>query len=175
MRTASADGSRLDIEVLASVTGLDAEELEGLLRQALDGHVLRQRGDVLEFRHGLLREAVYDDLLPGERTRTHAAFAEALQARVDEQDEAPLSQLSRLAFHWSQAHDPARTLAASVRAGERARHFGTAESVTHLERAVALWDSVTDPDARGPRTKPDLLLLLARACATTSESSSSRP
>ena len=72
-------------------------------------------------------------------------FAEALQARVDEQDEASLSQLSRLAFHWSQAHDPARTLAASVRAGERARQFGTAEAVTHLERAVALWDRVTDP------------------------------
>ena len=165
VRTASADGSRLDIEVLAFVTGLEAEDLEGLLRQALDGHVLRQRGDVLEFRHGLLREAVYDDLLPGERTRTHAAFAEALQARVDGQDEASLSQLSRLAFHWSQAHDPARTLAASVRAGERARQFGTAEAVTHLERAVALWDRVTDPEAVAERSKPDLLLLLAHACA----------
>ena len=29
-------------------------------------------GDSLEFRHGLLREAVYDDLLPDERTRLHA-------------------------------------------------------------------------------------------------------
>jgi ATP/maltotriose-dependent transcriptional regulator MalT len=165
VRAASADGSRLDIDLLASVTALDAGALEGLLRPALDGHVLRQRAGVLEFRHGLLREAVYDDLLPGERTRTHAAFAEVLQARVDEQDEAPLSQLSRLAFHWSQAHDPARTLAASVRAGERARHFGTAESVTHLERAVALWDRVTDPEAVAGLTKPDLLLLLAHACA----------
>jgi DNA-binding CsgD family transcriptional regulator/type II secretory pathway predicted ATPase ExeA len=165
VRAASADGSRLDIDLLASVTGLEAGGLEEPLRHALDGHVLRQRGGVLEFRHGLLREAVYDDLLPGERTRTHAAFAEALQARVDEQGEASLSQLSRSAFHWSQAHDPARTLAASVRAGERALHFGTAESVTHLDRAVSLWDTVTDAELVAGRTKPDLLLLLAHACA----------
>ena len=32
-------------------------------------------GDSLAFRHGLLREAVYDDLLPDERTRLHASLA----------------------------------------------------------------------------------------------------
>lgn len=29
------------------------------------------------FRHALLAEAVYDDLLPGERARIHAAYAQA--------------------------------------------------------------------------------------------------
>ena len=31
------------------------------------------------FRHALLGEAVYDDLLPGERVRLHAAYAAALR------------------------------------------------------------------------------------------------
>jgi DNA-binding CsgD family transcriptional regulator len=165
VRTASVDGSLLDTDLLAAVSGHDADTVEQLLRPALDDHVLRRPGDVLEFRHGLVREAVYDDLLPGERTRIHTAFAEALQARVDADPEASLSELSRLAFHWSEAHDAPRTLAASVRAGERALHFGTAEAVTHLERAMSLLDRVPDAEAITGQAKPDMLLLLARAYA----------
>jgi DNA-binding CsgD family transcriptional regulator/tetratricopeptide (TPR) repeat protein len=165
VRTASVDGSRLDHELLTSVTGLEPHAIEKHLREAVDDHVLRQRESVLEFRHGLLREAVYDDLLPSERTRTHAAFAEALQEQLDGVGEAPLSQLSRVAFHWSQAHDAARTMAASVRAGLAALHIGAAESVTHLDRAVALWDRVTDPESGAGCSKPALLLYLAHAHA----------
>jgi hypothetical protein len=32
------------------------------------------------FRHALLQEAVYADLLPGERTRMHAAYAARIQS-----------------------------------------------------------------------------------------------
>jgi DNA-binding CsgD family transcriptional regulator len=163
VRTASVDGSRLDNELLTTVAGLDLDELEKLLREAIDDHVLRRRGTVLEFRHGLLRESVYDDLLPGERTRIHAAFAEALQDRLEGGGEASLPRLSRMAFHWSQAHDTSRTLAASVRAGLAALHLGTAESITHLERALALWERVPDPEDVAGSSKPDLLLLLAQA------------
>jgi len=165
VRTASVDGSRLDHELLTTVTGLEPEALEKHLREAIDDHVLRQREYVLEFRHGLLREAVYDDLLPGERTRTHAAFAEALQSQLDGGGEASLSRLSRVSFHWSQAHDASRALAASVRAGLAALHIGAAEAVTHLDRAVALWDQVTDPESGAGCSKPALLLHLAHAHA----------
>ena len=34
--------------------------------------------DTFSFRHALLREVVYDDLLPGERVELHAAVAGAL-------------------------------------------------------------------------------------------------
>ena len=66
---------------LDEVSGLAPPRSRGTLAQAIDDHVLRQRESVLEFRHGLIREAVYDDLLPDERTRTHAGFAESLQAQ----------------------------------------------------------------------------------------------
>jgi len=36
--------------------------------------------DSYAFRHAMLGEAVYDDLLPGERVRLHAAFVRALAA-----------------------------------------------------------------------------------------------
>ena len=69
VRTASVDGTRMDIDTLAEVPGIDPVRLDEFLRDLLDANVLRHEGDTLAFRHGLLREAVYDDLLPDERTR----------------------------------------------------------------------------------------------------------
>ena len=51
------------------------------LRQAVEmQRPGRRRGPTYSFRHALLGEAVYDDLLPGERVRLHAAYAEALRS-----------------------------------------------------------------------------------------------
>ena len=75
VRTASVDGTRVDIDTLAEVAGIDQVRLDAFLRDLLDANVLRSAGDSLAFRHGLLREAVYDDLLPDERTRLHAELA----------------------------------------------------------------------------------------------------
>jgi DNA-binding CsgD family transcriptional regulator len=73
--------------------------------------------------------------------------------------------LSRLAFHWSAAHDLPRTLEASVRAGTVAWRIGAAEAFTHRERALSLWDRVPDAEARAGSTKVELVLSLARvAC-----------
>ena len=70
------------------------------------------------FRHALLQEAVYDDLLPGERTRLHSAFARTLEA----QPGGDASRAAELAYHWYAAHDLPRAFEASVAAGERTRH-----------------------------------------------------
>ena len=144
LRVASIDGTRLDTGTLADLAGLD-QPPGRLPPRSLDANVLRQIGDSLEFRHGLLREATYDDLLPAERSRTHGRMAEILQAKVDSERDPGLSTLSRLAFHWDAAHDLPRTLAASVRAGLVAQRLGLAEARTQLERALSLWDRVRTP------------------------------
>ena len=69
VRTASVDGTRVDTDTLTEVAGVDRSRLDEFLHDLLEANVLRGRGDSLEFRHGLLREAVYDDLLPDERTQ----------------------------------------------------------------------------------------------------------
>ena len=58
------------------------------------------------FRHALLQEAVYDDLLPGERTRLHAAFARTLETRSG----GDAAHAAELAYHWYAAHDLPRAL-----------------------------------------------------------------
>jgi DNA-binding CsgD family transcriptional regulator/Tfp pilus assembly protein PilF len=163
LRLASISGTRLDIDTLAALAGFEEQRVDDLLRVALDANVLRLSADSLEFRHGLMREAVYDDLLPDERSRLHANLAAILQARVDSDPDPGLSVLSRLAFHWSAAHDPPRTLVASERAGMAAWKVGAAEAVTQLERALSLWDRVSDAEVLVGRTKVELVVSLARA------------
>ncbi len=163
LRLASVNGTRLDTETLAELAGLDRAQMEGYLREALDANVLRQAAGSLEFRHPLLREAAYDDLMPDERTRIHASLAEILQAGVDAEADPGVAALSRLAFHWNAAHDLPRTLAASVQAGLAAKRLAAAEALTHFERALSLWDRVPDAEAVAGHPKAEIVLLLGEA------------
>ena len=70
------------------------------------------------FRHALLREAIYADLLPGERTRLHATLA-GLLSDENRLDSVPGSA-AELAHHCLASHDIAGAFAASVRAGQEA-------------------------------------------------------
>ena len=108
-------------------------------------------GDSLEFRHGLLREAVYDDLLPDERTRLHAELAAILQARVDaDTGPGPVGAEPAGIPRVGRARS-ARALVTSVRAGRVALKVGAAEAVTHLERAlVAVGQRARRRGAGGP-------------------------
>jgi DNA-binding CsgD family transcriptional regulator len=165
LRLASVNGTRLDTDTLADLAGLDQAQMEGYLREALDANVLRRAGESLEFRHPLLREATYDDLMPDERTRIHGRLAEILQAGTDAEADPGVAALSRLAFHWNAAHDLPRTLAASVRAGLAAKRLGAAEAVTQLERALALWDRVHDAEAVAGCPQAELLMHLGEAAS----------
>ena len=83
LRIAAAAGRRVDHRLLEQVADLGESELESGLRAAMENEalVLDEDGFGYRFRHALLQEAVHGQLLPGERTRLHAAFAEALIAR----------------------------------------------------------------------------------------------
>jgi DNA-binding CsgD family transcriptional regulator/tetratricopeptide (TPR) repeat protein len=161
IRIASVNGTRLDTDTLADLAGLDVPQMEGHLRVALDANVLRQNAGSLEFRHPLLREAAYHDLMPDERTRAHARLAEILQARVG--SDAGLPTLSRLAFHWNAAHDLPRTLSASIRAGLVAKRLGAAEAIIQLERVLSLWDRVPDAESLAGRPRAEIVVLLGQA------------
>ena len=57
------------------------------------------------FRHALLQEAIYDDMLPRDRRRCHARCAEGLAARPVPDGAEGASQLAALAHHATAAHD----------------------------------------------------------------------
>ncbi|HEU5474580.1 MAG TPA: AAA family ATPase [Actinophytocola sp.] len=158
VRVASVAGREVPHARLHAVAGLSDVDLEEALREAIQHHVLVVVGDwaVYSFRHALLREAVYGDLLPGERVRLHAAYAEAFAAEQGSRGAA-----AALAHHSMESHAMPRALAASVAAAEEAERLGApAESLRHLERALRLWDAVA-PDEHP--SDVDELTLLRRA------------
>jgi predicted ATPase len=82
LRVTAAAGPGATEPVLAAVAGMDDETLVQGLREAVDQQLLvpEPGGAGYVFRHALVAEAVYDELLPGERVSLHTALARALEA-----------------------------------------------------------------------------------------------
>ncbi|HEU5474579.1 MAG TPA: AAA family ATPase [Actinophytocola sp.] len=154
VRVASVAGRRVPHPRLRAVAGLSDAELEEALREAVQHHILvPAAGEVYAFRHALLREAVYGDLLPGERVRLHAGYARLLAAEPDGRGVA-----AALAHHSRESHALPAALAASVTAAEEANRLGApAEALEHVERALDLWHVV--PAADRPAGTDELTLL----------------
>jgi DNA-binding CsgD family transcriptional regulator len=141
LRVASAGGETTGVALLAAVTGLDGAALSGALRPAVTANVLRPREDGYTFRHELIREAVHEDLLPGEHGRLHARFAEAIDA--DPSLVPPGRAAIEMAHHWHAAHDSVWALIGAWQAAAQAgRAVAPAERLSLLARVLELWDQV---------------------------------
>ncbi|TDD95419.1 helix-turn-helix transcriptional regulator [Actinomadura rubrisoli] len=147
LRDASGGGTRIEHALLAAVSGLDDAALTRVLRPAVAANVLVVDGDGYAFRHALIREAVHDDLLPGEYTRLHTRYAQALE---NDPGLVPSGRLwVELSHHWLAAHDTTWALVASWRAAADARKaLAYAECLTMLSRVLELWERVPDAAER---------------------------
>ena len=97
--------------MLAEVCGLSESKLRAALRESVDAFLVVDTDREIEryrFRHALVQEAVYDELLPSERRAFYAAYARAIEERPAGGGAAGASRLVELAHHWTAAHDPAR-------------------------------------------------------------------
>ncbi|WP_413761314.1 helix-turn-helix transcriptional regulator [Streptomyces sp. MMBL 11-3] len=146
VRIVAEGGSTVEYRLLAAVARLCEDDLIEALRAAVGANILLATpdGDGYRFRHSLVREAVGDDLLPGERSRLNRRYAEALEAdpTLVPADE----RAARLASHWYHAHDAAKALPAVLDASVAARRrHAYSEQLRLLERAMELWD--TAPEA----------------------------
>jgi DNA-binding CsgD family transcriptional regulator/tetratricopeptide (TPR) repeat protein len=147
VRVASAGGDRISHGLLAAVTGLDAVALARALRPAVAANVLLTDSDGYAFRHALIREAVHDELLPGERGQVHRRFAEAIGAgpALVMPGRAPGEQ----ARHWYAAHDTTRAMVSAWQAaGQARRSLAYTEQLAMLSRVLELWEQVPDAAQR---------------------------
>ncbi|MFF3878260.1 AAA family ATPase [Streptomyces sp. NPDC001978] len=161
LRTAAVAGRRVGHDLLRDAVQLPEDELESALREAVGRQLLVPGdGDTYSFRHALAREAVYADLLPGERSRLHGAFARLLAARGLTEDSA-----AERAHHYRESHDLPEALAASLEAAAQAHRVGApAEELRHLEAALDLWSSVS-PAERPSGEGVERVTLTLRASA----------
>jgi DNA-binding NarL/FixJ family response regulator len=159
-------GRQVAHRLLAKVAGLDEQALIEALRAAVANQLLvaAPGEDGYDVRHALLREVIDADLLPGERARLHTGLAQALTEQPELASVPPAVAAAELASHWDAAGEPTQALPARVRAGQAAdtaRAFPEAQR--HYERALELWDQVSDPSQAAGLDQVELLTRAADA------------
>ena len=150
LRTAAVAGRAVSDRLLAEVTGIGEAEFYATLREAVENHLLivDPGGHGYSFRHALTRDAVYEDMLPGERVRLHAAYGETLD-RDPRLASDPAALPATLAYHWYAALDLPRALPATIDAARAAlTSYGPAGALRYLERALEIWPRVEDAERR---------------------------
>ncbi|MGH2815823.1 MAG: ATP-binding protein, partial [Actinomycetota bacterium] len=159
LRVAAVAGRRVPHRLLAEVGRWPEADLERGLREGIGAGVLvtDSTTGTYRFRHALLQEVVYADLLPSEQVRLHADFARLLATE-------PEGVAAELAHHCLASHDLAGALRASIGAAQEAEAvLAPAETLRHLSSALRLWERVPDPAAVTGTGRVDLLLRAAAA------------
>jgi DNA-binding CsgD family transcriptional regulator len=150
------------------VTGLDDAALAAALRPAVAASVVVADPGGYAFRHDLIRQAVWEDLLPGERAQAERAFAEALEA--DPALDVDGGVQARLALHWRGANEHERALrAAWAAAAIAAVSFAYAEQLQMLEQVLQLWDRVPAAAEHTGTDRVGVTELAARAARWAAE------
>jgi DNA-binding CsgD family transcriptional regulator len=169
LKVAAVAGRRVGHRLLVAASGRPEAEVERGLRDAIAGQVLVASADTesYRFRHALLQEAVYGDLLPGERTRLHATYARLLAEADPEGDDGSAAEL---AWHCLASHDLPGGLAALVRAADHAATvFAPSEAFRHLTQALELWNRVPDAAAVAGLDRVEVLVRAAEAANHSGE------
>ena len=122
VRAAAIGGRRIGHRLLAAAVELPTGARRAGLRDARQNHLLLVDEQGYAFRHALVHEAVLGELLPGERSSLHTAFARAIDF-----DHALVGAAwaAALVHHWTaagrsdQGHRPGARRGCRCRAGLR--------------------------------------------------------
>lgn len=141
---AAVAGRRFDFNLLQQVLQCDEPHLLALMKELIAAQlVVEEAEDRFAFRHALIREAVYAELLAREARSLHRSIAEALES-LSASHKVGDGSLTDLAFHYSEAGNWPKALEYERRAGERGlslyaprvagEHFTRAlEAAQHLQ------------------------------------------
>ena len=144
---AAALGREFDAEFLAATVGRSIEEVRDTLRRARDLRlVVERRAQTVSylFRHALMREALYSELLGDEARELHLAVAAQLEARHPE-------RVGELAYHTWAARDADKAFTYNDAAGDRAATMcAFADAALLYERAI---EFCPEPSVQRARTR----------------------
>ena len=148
----AAIGRDASHELVADTVELSDAELEAALRATIDARLLEVDHDAYRFRHPLIGEVVYADLLPPQRQRLHRRLAEVLGRQPADVLRRP-DRAGELAFHLDRSGDVDAAFAALLAATDTAATVAPDAAFAHVTRALELWDTVGEPPAMANRTE----------------------
>jgi class 3 adenylate cyclase/tetratricopeptide (TPR) repeat protein len=166
-------GESVRLDVLAKLTELPTDELDGLLAELGRRRVVLRRsgptGDVVRFRHALMREAAFEGIMEARRVELHRRLAELLAELPDVAPEdlahqyALAGEIEQAAGAWREAGRVAAASGANTEAIELFRHSlaalaelpeGATRAAVELDVQLGLGtahstlEGYTSPDAR---------------------------
>ena len=153
LAVAAVIGQEVPLAAWSVVGEVDEERLSATIEQAAAAQVMDETPDGTEARfvHALIREALYEDILPSRRRRLHRRVGEALIA-------LPNPDPDMVAYHLRQAGD-SRAGEWLIRAGERAEDaFAYETAATRFEEALPLLEG----DPAHTITQAEVYIRLAR-------------
>jgi class 3 adenylate cyclase/tetratricopeptide (TPR) repeat protein len=120
-QVASVVGDEVSLALLGMVSQVSEASLQADLAKLIKAGLLQQSGDaanpVYSFKHALVRDAAYENLLKSRRRELHRRTAKAL----DEHHSAlPTARPEVLAPHWAQGGEPHLAIKAWHQAGDAA-------------------------------------------------------
>ncbi|MFF2488534.1 LuxR C-terminal-related transcriptional regulator [Microbacterium sp. NPDC058062] len=140
----SVGGDDVDHDILLRVSGRDRAVLDDGVREALERGLIAVTATGYGFRHALLREAVYGDVLPGERRDAHRVYADALEGAG-----ASFSTLAAVAEHRARAGDVPAAFDATVRClAQPGSELAPSTTAALWRRLADWWDVVPDAQDR---------------------------
>ena len=111
-------GRSFDVDTLSRISAKPTTLVLASLQKARELQLISKREGlppIYEFRHALIRAALYDELIPELASALHASIASDMEARSSRRE-----ILAELAYHWSAAGDHVKAAAYYERAGDSA-------------------------------------------------------
>ncbi|MFE7746506.1 AAA family ATPase [Nocardia sp. NPDC057455] len=163
LRLAAAAGSPVRHTLLAAACDLTEDVLTAALHQLIGQRLLVPTDTGYEFRHVLIRDAIYDHLLPAERKRLHTRLCRALAAhRKHDPEQCPSGEL---AYHAYAAGELPLALEAAWEAAAEAEDIGAHRvQVRYLDQVLESWDRVPQAASRVDADRVDVVEAIVAAC-----------
>jgi tetratricopeptide (TPR) repeat protein len=149
-------GRGATVELVDDITQLSRAETEAVLEELTSRNIVKcwrsGSSTIYEYRHALIRDAVYSSLVKISKERIHGDVATAMHERWSVDSEV---RPETVAFHFNRAGNWKKAFGYWVLAGERAIRSGaTKEAVSLLQNAQTYEKEATQ--------NPDLILQLQR-------------
>jgi class 3 adenylate cyclase len=149
LATAAVIGSVFDLDLVATVSGIEEDDALDALDEACAAALLRESAaGRYEFTHALVKSTLYEELSATRRGRRHRQIADAMEARGTD-------DVAALAYHYARS-GPAdmRAVEYAVAAGDRALDaLAPEEAVAFFTQAVELLEAAGDDGIRGRELK----------------------